>query len=161
MNLWLIPASDDAADANIMKTLAVPISSERAKAAGVQVETRAWGAKASSDANVNKFKKMSPGDCCLFYTRRRGGGSKRYCWKGVISSTVQSSVLRCFSEIEHFWREHVRGLVDVHCCRVQEGCAAINTSQAPRRTIAPEENLCNVKHELSSRADRSEVERSR
>ena len=91
MNLWLIPASDDAADANIMKTLAVPISRERAEAAGVEVGTRAWGAKASSDANVNKFKKMSSGDYCLFYTKRRAGGSKRYCWKGVINKTVQST----------------------------------------------------------------------
>jgi predicted RNA-binding protein with PUA-like domain len=90
MNLWLIPASDDAADANVTKTLAVPISSERAKTAGVEVGIRAWGAKASSDANVNKFKKMSQGDYCLFYTKGRGGGSKRYCWKGVISSTIQS-----------------------------------------------------------------------
>ena len=90
MNLWLVPASDDAADANVMKTLAVPISRERAEAAGIEVGTRAWGAKASSDASVNKFKKMSAGDYCLFYTRPRAGGSKRYCWKGVISRTVQS-----------------------------------------------------------------------
>ena len=59
MNLWLVPASDDAADANVMKTLAIPISRERAEAAGIEVGARAWGAKASSDASVNKFKKMS------------------------------------------------------------------------------------------------------
>ena len=90
MNLWLIPASDDAADANIMKTLAAPISRQRAEAAGIEAGTLAWGAKASSDANVNRFRKMTPGDYCLFYTKRPGGGSKRYCWKGVISKTVQS-----------------------------------------------------------------------
>ena len=90
MNLWLIPASDDAADANIMKTLAAPISRERAEAAGIESGTRAWGAKASSDANVNRFRKMRAGDCCLFYTKLRGGGSKRYCWKGVISKTIES-----------------------------------------------------------------------
>ena len=36
---------------------------------------------------------MSPGDYCLFYTRRHGGGSKRYSWKGAISSTIQSTTI--------------------------------------------------------------------
>jgi hypothetical protein len=89
MNLWLVPASDDVADANVAKTLAGPISQERAQRAGVAAGLHAWGARASSDMNVNKFNKMRPGDWCLFYTKAPNGGPKRYRWKGMISEKIQ------------------------------------------------------------------------
>jgi Tfp pilus assembly protein PilW len=66
MNLWLIPASDEAAQTNIPKTLSAEISAERASKAGILGNLHAWGAKASSDSNVNKFAKMAAGDSCLF-----------------------------------------------------------------------------------------------
>jgi len=61
MNLWLIPASDEAAQTNIPKTLSAEISAERASKAGILGNLHAWGAKASSDSNVNKFAKMAAG----------------------------------------------------------------------------------------------------
>ena len=93
MNLWLIPASDEAAQTNIPKTLSAEISAERASKAGILGNPHAWGAKASSDLNVNKFAKMAAGDFCLFYTQSIAGGQKRYRWKAVITETRRSPQL--------------------------------------------------------------------
>lgn len=93
MNLWLIPAADDASRANITKTLSAPISTERAKKANISAGAYAWGARASSPTSINKFDRMSPGDWCLFYTQAQEGGNKRYHWKARISHKERSKTV--------------------------------------------------------------------
>ena len=90
MNLWLIPASDAASTANIPKTLSVPIAIERADRAGIPANGHAWGARASSEMNINKFNKMAPGDWCLFYTQAGNSAEKKYHWKAQIDKTTRS-----------------------------------------------------------------------
>lgn len=90
MNLWLIPASDQPSRENLPKTLAEPISTSRAQQAGTTGDRFAWGARATSEMNVNKFNRMAPGDWCIFYTQSRGGGDKKYRWLAEITRTTRS-----------------------------------------------------------------------
>lgn len=91
MNLWLIPASNEASQRNIPKTLSAPISNERKIKVDIKDKTFAWGAKASSDKNVNLFNKMATEDYCLFYTQSPSGGDKKYHWHAQISEKIKST----------------------------------------------------------------------
>ena len=63
MKLWLVPAADARATANVPKTLSQPISEARRSSAGLSAETarHAWGAR-SGARNDNTLQTMNSGD---------------------------------------------------------------------------------------------------
>src|SRR5262249_26548008 len=91
MKLWLVPASDPAATANLSKTLSQPISNERKQRAGLaDGYQHAWGTRSGVN-NDQTFKKLNPGDLCLFYTA--DSSRKQYNWAAEVVEVRKSSEL--------------------------------------------------------------------
>jgi len=94
-NIWIAPASDDAATVNIPKSLSNEIPDgikEKLQLLGIS-EHFAWGARRGGrDVNVGKFERMKPGDVCLFYTETLSEGQKKkaFNWVARITSTLHS-----------------------------------------------------------------------
>jgi hypothetical protein len=89
MKLWLVPASDAAATANVPKTLSEPISEGARRSANLTAENcrYAWGTR-SGIHNDNKLRSMAAGDLCLFYTSE--AGRNQYNWIAKISDVRRS-----------------------------------------------------------------------
>ena len=103
MNLWIVPATQSDAPAQMLKSLSQPIPSERRSAAAVEGERYAWGVEAS-DYNKNYFDTMSPGDWCLLRTEEEG--QQAYRWLAQIQRTVRSGDVA-----QALWDDRVRELV--------------------------------------------------
>jgi uncharacterized protein YcgL (UPF0745 family) len=88
MKLWLVPASDAAATANIPKTLSGPIPKETRQNVGLTAEDcqHAWGTR--SGHNDKKLQTMETGDSCLFYTSDMG--RNQYNWIAKVSEIRRS-----------------------------------------------------------------------
>jgi hypothetical protein len=92
MKVWLVPASDNAATANLSKTLSEPISAERKARGNVPDEAKfAWGAKSGPQNDGRVLNSMQPGDLCLFYTQTPGGQGKAYNFVATRTEATQSS----------------------------------------------------------------------
>ena len=101
MNLFLIPASNEEADSNVHKTLACPVSGERAEAAGIGGDQRVWGTRLG---NRRIFEAMQPGDYCLFYTRiHRNPNRKAFCFLAKIArSEISEKMSVAFWDSKEF-----------------------------------------------------------
>ncbi len=95
MNIWLVPATDDAATANVPKSLSKPIPPNRLAGFGLssQTEVYAWGARPGQNNTPAVLDRMKKGDVCLFYTRSPDGVGRGYHWAGIVDSTRQSPEL--------------------------------------------------------------------
>ena len=91
MKLWLVPASDAPATANVAKTLSHPISEVGKKSAGLDAEDfwYAWGAK-SGIRNDPALRTMASGDLCLFFTSEREVGQNQYNWAAKVLEVPRS-----------------------------------------------------------------------
>src|SRR5438094_3614074 len=91
MKLWLVPASDVPATANLPKTLSEPISNERKQRAGLADNYQhAWGARSGVKNDV-MLEKLDPGDLCLFYTA--DSDRKQYNWAAEVAEVRKSAEL--------------------------------------------------------------------
>src|SRR5438270_13526460 len=91
MKLWLVPASDPPATANLPKTLSQPISNERKQRAGLTDGYQyAWGARSGVKNDVT-LEKLGPGDVCLFYTA--DSPRKQYNWVAEVAEVRESPEL--------------------------------------------------------------------
>lgn len=108
MNIWLVPATDDAATANVPKSLSNPIPQHLLVDHGLlsQSDVYAWGARPGQNNTHAVLDVMKKGDVCLFYTRTAGGAGRGYHWAGVVDSTRQSPELS-----ESIWGTHEFELV--------------------------------------------------
>src|SRR5436190_20699779 len=95
MNIWLVPATDDAATANVPKSLSNPIPRHVLADHGLlsQSDVYAWGARPGQNNTRAVLDRMKKGDVCLFYTRAAGGVGRGYAWAGIVDSTRQSPEL--------------------------------------------------------------------
>lgn len=93
MNLWIVPASDDASLDNIPKSLSKPVPNSVLEKHELTNGSHAWGAR-RGPANDNKFEDMRAGDICIFYTQTSlSDGTKKFNWAGRVSQYVCSSDL--------------------------------------------------------------------
>ena len=94
MNLWLVPASNDEAEANLPITLTRPIGDIRAERAShpkIAPGGRAWGTRWG---NAGLFAQMHPRDYCLFYTRVGGNPrDKAFCWIARVTDMENNEAL--------------------------------------------------------------------
>ena len=92
MNIWLVPATDDAATANVPKSLSNPIPRHLLADYGLlsQSDVYAWGARPGQNNTRAVLDRMKKGDVCLFYTRTADGVGRGYHWAGIVDSTRQS-----------------------------------------------------------------------
>jgi hypothetical protein len=93
MNVWLVPASDEAATINLSKSLSRPVPPAALAEHGfsIQSDIYAWGARPGKNSTL-VLDKMKCGDLCIFYTQ--GPDSiKTYHWAGIVHSARQSPEL--------------------------------------------------------------------
>jgi hypothetical protein len=95
MNIWIVAAADDAAFANIPKSLSRPVAPEILRKNGVTLEGKvhAWGARNGTNNVANILMRMKPGDLCLFYTRSPTGTDRSYHWAATLRGVKQSKEL--------------------------------------------------------------------
>jgi energy-coupling factor transporter ATP-binding protein EcfA2 len=93
MNLWTVPAADEASLLNIPKSLSNSIASPILTRFGLPTPQFAWGAKTGTNNTTNVVERMKPGDICLFYTISTNGPGSRYNYAGRIASTKQNREL--------------------------------------------------------------------
>jgi len=90
MAVWIIPASNSAAQKNYPKTLTAPIGQNRLDRLPEEIrfdsgDKFAWGFP-RHQKNLELFREMRAGDLCLFYTFAQGGNG--YGWAARVSSVV-------------------------------------------------------------------------
>jgi hypothetical protein len=81
MNIWIVPAVDPFATANVKKTLSRPISADRMMNAGLTAESdlHAWGPPLG-ERNRDNVNRMCPGDPCVFYTKNEYSNVPAFHW---------------------------------------------------------------------------------
>jgi hypothetical protein len=65
MNLWTVPASDQASLLNIPKSLSGSVDPTVLAAFGLPSPLYAWGARIGTNNTANVLERMKPGDVCL------------------------------------------------------------------------------------------------
>jgi hypothetical protein len=91
MNIWIAPASDGGATANLPKSLSQPITQQKRDEMGLPADVKhAWGTTFSERKKGFVLDRMQEGDVCLFYTQSPDAAEKRYCWAATIAKTNQS-----------------------------------------------------------------------
>ena len=95
MNLWIVAAADDAAFANIPKSLTSSLPVALLQKHGIQLDgdVRAWGAQNGQVNTTNVLARMKEGDLCLFYTQSSPGSMRAYNWAASVKGVVQSKNL--------------------------------------------------------------------
>src|SRR5271166_7066852 len=90
MNLWTVPASDQASLLNIPKSLSGSVDPAVLAAFGLPSPLYAWGARIGTNNTANVLERMKPGDVCLFYTLSTNASGRRYNRAGRIVRTTQN-----------------------------------------------------------------------
>jgi predicted RNA-binding protein with PUA-like domain len=146
MKLWLVPASDAPATANLPKTLSQPISNERKQRAGLADNYQhAWGARSGVKNDVT-LEKLDRGDLCLFYTA--DSDRKQYNWAAEVAEVRESPELSqaLWDTPEFKWVYFLRNLrrIDLPVGRLSRAFAKYRENyfqHAPKGIISVDPNV--------------------
>jgi hypothetical protein len=90
MNLWTVPAANEASLLNIPKSLSKRVDPTVLAAFGLPPSLYAWGAQTGTNNTKNVLENMKAGDICLFYTISTNSPGKRYNYAGRVVKTTQN-----------------------------------------------------------------------
>lgn len=93
MNLWTVPAADEAALLNIPKSLSSAVAPTVLAHFKLPSPLFAWGARTGNNNTPFVLERMKPGDICLFYTISTNAPGSRYNYAGRVARTTQNREL--------------------------------------------------------------------